>query len=252
MKKSVTTLISICFLFACESEESTDTTYDIECQGQADGWHQASQTINDAQAGSYSFNGEWHCKNEKLWYSIVASEFNLFGRFNVTKTDAQDRQSNYQYHFIQGNKAQDLIVQQEGLNEENNNYVESHHLTLSFLTNTGVLAQLVEMPAYSGSSYTIEYNDNSLEIAALSKTIFRNQNDGLYQYGTSSCAASNNFYWSCRHWDSYRDYEQNEENKIDGENTEKLQYLTPNVAQLLNNPLATRSELIRLSDKLFN
>jgi hypothetical protein len=144
MKRIAFSLLSLLLLSACESDsdEQVETSYDIECQGQADGWHDKTQTLDDNLGASYLFEGQWHCKNEKLWFSTRIAELNLFGKFTVTKTDTNNIQSKSQYHFIQLDKAQDLVIQQEATNIQNNNLVESAYLTLSFLTAQGVLPQL--------------------------------------------------------------------------------------------------------------
>lgn len=185
-------------------------------------------------------------------FGTQPSELNLFGRFYVTATDKAGDTLKYQYHFIQRDKVQNLIMQQDGTNQNNNHQVESHDLAFAFLTDEGILPQLTKTTPFNSNGYAIEYNDNSLAIAQLSKTIFKNENEQLYQFATSLCEASSNIYWKCNHWDSYLDTNRNEENRIDGNETEKVQLLTPDGDKLLNNPLQTRAELVRLSDRLFN
>ncbi|PKG37267.1 hypothetical protein [Psychromonas sp. Urea-02u-13] len=252
MKRIALSLIPLFLLSACGTEEETKTTYDIECQGQADGWHKKTQKLSDNQGASYLFEGQWHCKNEKLWYSTKLDEVNLFGKFYVTKTDTNADESKSQYHFIQLDKAQDLVIQQEATNLQNNNLVKSDYLTLSFLTDGGVLPQLFTTTPYSGKSYTIEYNVNNVEVAQLGTMLFKGKEDNLYQYENINCDATNNQNWSCEGWDSYYQVDKTEDNMGPITDSTKTQTLTPRVDKLFNNPLTTRKELIRLNSILFN
>jgi len=251
MKKVAISLLSLFLLNACDSEQSTATSYDVECLGKDNGWHENKQIINDTQENSYSFDGQWHCQNEKLWYASATDKLNLFGQFYVTKTDSADITTKYRYDFIQINKAQNLVIQLDGTNKDHNREVQSFDMTFEFLTTNGVLAQLFKMDPYSSNAYFMEYSANSGNIKLLQKTIFKGHSDSLYQRGTSECSSTNNQEWHCNHWDSYYDNDQNEESRIAGESTSKDQSLTPDLTLLIN-PLKIRDELSRLSDNLFN
>jgi len=251
MKAVIISFASLFLLSACvDDDDNAKAVYDIECQGQENGWHTATSEITAADS-SYQFDGKWHCNDEVLWYSEAENEVNLFGDFIVTKTDSDNETSKFRYSFIQRDKAQNLIIQQDGTNDNNNQYVASLDATFKFTTSAGILAQVFTMAPYNSDSYSIEYNDISENIASLSKTIFKEVNDNLYLTGTTQCEGTNNQNWTCENWDTTRYNDQTEEEVTYGDDTAKNISLTPDVSKLLNNSLETREELIRLVDELF-
>lgn len=273
MKPVIISIVSLFLLSACTDEQDTEITYDIECQGKSDGWQPATNTITDIEGNIYQFDGEWHCKNQKLWYSEVEGEVNLFGRFYVDKIALDSQTTRYDYNFIQIDYAQNLVIQQNVSNESynHNQYVESQWLTFNFLTDDGILPQLLTTAPYSGTninssndcdsitnsssncmSFAIDYNLNSEVIANMSTTQFKDLSNDIYRFGNSACSGSNNQDWDCEHSDTSYYNDQSIEDSSYGDNTIKSQSLTPSVDKLFNNPLETRDELIRLSEVLFD
>jgi len=269
MKPIIISIASLLILSACVDDEETETTYDIECQDRSDGWQTTTDSITDIEGTVYTFDGQWHCKNQKLWYSVEEDEENLFGRFYVDKTDSEGQVTSYDYYFIQIDYAQNLVIQQDGRNENNNQYVESQWLTFNFLTDDGILPQLLTTVPYSGTnidssndcdsttndssncmSYAIEYNENSELITNLTTTKFKELGNDTYKFGTSACTGSNNQDWDCQHSDTTYYNDQTIESTSSGNNTIKSISLTPDVANLAD-PLTARGELLRLSETLF-
>lgn len=251
MKAVIISIASLFLLSACVEDDDSTTVYDIECQGEDNGWHTTTSEITAADDSTYQFDGKWHCYNDVLWYSEAEDEVNLFGYFIVTKTDSANETSKFRYSFIQLDQAQNLIIQQDGTNDDNNQYVASFDATFKFTTSAGILPQVFTMEPYNTDSYSIEYNDISENIASLGKTIFKEVNDDLYLTGTTQCDGTNNQNWACENWNTTRYNDQTEEEVSYGDDTEKTASLTPDVSKLLNNPLETRDELIRLVDELF-
>lgn len=270
MKPIIISIVSLVLLSACVDDEETDTSFDIECLDKSDGWHAVSDSIIDLEGNIYEFDGQWHCKNQKLWYSVAENEENLFGRFYVDKIDSDGQVVSYDYHFIQIDYAQNLVVQQDGRNENNNQYVESQWLTFNFLTDDGILPQLLLTAPYSGTnvtttnncesitnsgsnctSYSIEYNEYNEIITNLRTTKFKDLTSDIYRFGTSACTGSNNQDWDCEHTDTSYANDQTVESTSASDDTTKSQTLTPNVTNL-ENPLEARDELIRLSETLFD
>ncbi|GLS91199.1 hypothetical protein GCM10007916_22680 [Psychromonas marina] len=253
MKAVIISIASLFLLSACvDDDDETKAVYDIECQGQENGWHEFTDTVTDSNGNYYKLEGEWHCKNEIIWYSEAQDEVNLFGRVYVDKIDTDGETTQYDYHFIQLDQAQNLVIQQNARDEDNNYYIESYDLTLKFATTDGLLPQLFTMTPFSSNTYSLEFNYNQNDIDTLSWTRFKNIDDNLYKYGTSACEATNNQDWDCENWDSYYYYDQIHEKNIYSQDTQKSKSLTPDKNKLLNNPLETRDELIRLTEKLFD
>lgn len=267
MKPVIFSLSALFLMTGCDA--ITSTSYDIECQNQEDGWHFASDSITDAQGTLLEFEGEWHCVNEKLFYSEDEGEENLFGRFAVNSTDSDGNSESFDYSFIQIDYAQNLVIAADGRNDEGNQYVESHWLTFDFLTNDGILTQLSSTIPYTGSnvdtdnncdsdtngasnctSFAIEYNEFSGDIAQLGTKKFDSVDNGSYQFDNASCTSENNQDWACEQYDSFYDDEKTLLDTGTVEETSKDISLTPDTDNL-SDPLLVRDELISLTDTLF-
>lgn len=251
MRKIVIALLPIIALAGCESSDSDNATFDIECNGKPDGWNNIEQQEFQDGNVTIQLSGEWYCRDNKL--SI--DDDNAVGKLvSVHYNGVTNQIDEYHYYSLlkHNETKQEFIIQELDANETHIGDISSNLVSLHFGSSVGIYPQLLtpNMTRNSenlvGPSYQVDYDPNTNTVNEFFITEVLTKKEASTLYRGTHCEFSGN---TC----STRDYEVDSDENIIDQSSERIENTTHPVgfnSSNLENPAYVRKELNSFVNKL--